>query len=121
MELLRAEMLRINKLLFFAGLGLLWLGYNLLKTEYLFVYGQPVAPIAGYVSIAVGILFIVVALLHKGPVVKEEFLICPKCEKSYRKSNVPDMQCPVCKVGLETLKDYYDHKDEKEKDGSGQS
>ena len=69
----------------------------------------------GIFIVAVGILFILVALRRKGPVVKEEFLICPKCEKSYRKNDVPDMQCPVCKVGLENIKGYYD-KEQKEKE-----
>lgn len=57
-----------------------------------------------------------VALFRKTPVVKEEYLICPRCEKSYRKIDVPDMQCTSCKVGLETLKEYYNHKDKKEEE-----
>jgi len=110
-----------NFQILFVGFGLLLIGWIFLTTGYSFHFGQPVAPIAGYVSIAVGIFFIVVALLHKGPVVKEVFLICPKCEKSYRKTDVPDMQCPSCKVVLENLKGYFNCKDEKEKDGNGQS
>jgi len=109
-------MLRKNIHLFLLGFGFVWLGIDLLQTGYLFVYGQPVAPIAGYVSIAVGIFFIVVAIFRKRPVVKEEHFICPKCDKPYRKSELSGMQCPSCKVGLETLKEYYDHKEEKEKE-----
>ena len=94
----------------------MWVGFIFMKTGYSSLYGLPVSPLAGYVWIAIGILFIVFALCRKAPVVKEEFLICPKCEEAYRRSDVPDMKCPVCKVGLKNLKGYYHHKEEKEKE-----
>jgi len=73
----------------------------------------------GIFIVVVGILITVVALKRKASDFKEEYLICPKCEKAYRKSEVPEMQCPSCKVGLEKLKGYYNHKEEK--DGNGKS
>jgi len=70
----------------------------------------------GIFIVVVGILITVVALKRKASDFEEEFFICPKCEKSYRKSEVPGMQCPDCKVELEKLKGYYDSKKEKEKE-----
>jgi len=70
----------------------------------------------GIFIVVVGILFIVIGFRRKASDFKEEYLICPKCEKSFRKSEVLGMQCPSCKVELDKLKGYYNHNDDKEKE-----
>jgi len=62
----------------------------------------------GIFIIAVGILIVVVALRQK--VSDEEFMICPKCETSYRRKDVPDLHCSGCKAELKKIKGYYKNK-----------
>ena len=51
--------------LLIAGLGLLWIGSNFLKTGRSFLYDQPVPLIAGYVCIAAGIFFVYQSIFAK--------------------------------------------------------
>jgi len=115
------------KRLFFFLMGIIWGAFGLLviidptfydpDLGFFFDFTGYNVPF-GIFIVVVGIIFIVVGLRRKASDFEEVFLICPKCEKSYRKSEVPEMQCPSCKTGLEKLKGYYNHKEEKEKERS---
>ena len=61
----------------------------------------------GSLFIIIGLLFIWVVLRKKAKTYQDKFLICPKCETTYNKKEVPDEQCPRCKIELEDLNEFY--------------
>ena len=61
----------------------------------------------GTFFIVIGLLFFWVVLRKSAKVYQDKFLICPKCETPYNKKEVPDKQCPRCKVELEELDGFY--------------
>ncbi len=61
----------------------------------------------GISLMAIGLLFIWSALRKSGKASEEIFLICPKCEKPFRKRGIPQLRCPECNVDLEASKGFY--------------
>jgi putative Mn2+ efflux pump MntP len=61
----------------------------------------------GSLFIVIGLLFVWVPLRKKAKAYEDKFLICPKRETSYNKKEVPDNQCPRCKIELEDLDGFY--------------
>lgn len=62
----------------------------------------------GSALIIIGVIFIWSALRRKAKEYKEIFLICPKCEETFDKKDVPDQLCPNCKVDLENIEGFYE-------------
>jgi hypothetical protein len=67
----------------------------------------------GTALIIIGIIFIWSALRRKAKDYEKMFLICPKCEKTFNKKDVPDQLCPNCKVDLENIEGFYERHPER--------
>ena len=116
----------MNKYIYvYLGLVLLIFGFGIIihprwyssKYELYFDYTGVHIPV-GSLFIVIGLLFVWVVLRKKAKFYQDKFLICPKCERSHNKKEVPDNQCLQCKVGLEDLDGFYERHPEKKQTGN---
>lgn len=62
----------------------------------------------GIILIGIGILLIWSGLRKKPQQADEKLLICPKCERPFKRKDSANLPCPDCGVDMEDANGFYD-------------
>ena len=94
----------------FSGLSILFFGKFIGKSFRSTYFDSEDRYLYGGIFLILGFILFLTGMLKKETMNfdEEKFLACPQCGKPYNILDVTNNTCPICKVDLEPMEDFYD-------------